>query len=263
MPLFLSVSSSQSTNPGSNQSTVNVSVVVSWNYGSYFFGQTAWADANVGGSVVRNNFSSINYPNPTQNGSVVVASHSVTYTHDTNGYRGAVGTAGAFYDSYYNRTLSASGETYGAIDYVLLPGTPGSVTATAVGPVITVVSSEASTPGPTITAYNVSYASSSNGGVSWGAWSAETAMVLATRTKVFDSLAPGLTYKFRVRAVNGDGASGYRESSPVFVAAGGKRWTGSNWALTVAAAKRWNGSSFVSLTTAKRFNSDGSWVNLS
>jgi hypothetical protein len=76
------------------------------------------------------------------------------------------------------------------------------------------------------------------------------------------TLTPGQTYQFRARAENTDGFGPYVESGTLFLTAGGKRWTGDNWALTVAQAKRFNGTSWIDLTTAKRYNGTA-WINLS
>lgn len=255
---YISVTSSQSTNEAGNQSTVSVNMTL-YSNGWSFDGWTTGYGLRIGdqwwtGTWIRTLYN----PNSASIGV------SRTYTHDANGYRGDVSTE-AYFDGtgpYMPDYLSAGGGSYGAIDYVRLPGAPSSVTAVAVGSVITVTSGEASTPGPTITAYKVSYASSTNGGSTWSSWSSESNMT--SRVYTYSSLTPGLTYKFRVRATNGDGDGPFTESNTLFLTAGGKRYTGTNWALTVAAAKRFNGSAWVSLATAKRYDDvTKTWVTLS
>lgn len=110
--------------------------------------------------------------------------------------------------------------------------------------------------------YYLSYRSSSDGGSTWGSWSAESNTTNLTYT--YGGLTPGLTYQLRIRAYNGfDNYSAYAANQPtVFLTAGGKRWNGTNWVLTAAQAKRWTGSAWITLTTAKRFDGTN-WVNLS
>ena len=256
---YISVTSSQSTNEAGNQSTVTVSMTL-YSNGWSFDGWTTGYGLRIGdqwwtGTWIRTLYS----PNS------VNINTSRTYTHDANGYRGEVSTE-AYFDGngpYMPDYLSAGGGSYGAIDYVRLPGAPSSATAVAVGPIITVSCGEASTPGPTITAYKVSYASSSNGGATWSDWSV-TEQTMTSRSYTYSSLTPGLTYKFRVRAQNGDGYGPYVESNTVFAAAGGKRRTEADWALTVGAAKRYTGSAFTPLTILKRYDDvSDTWVNLS
>lgn len=269
MAWSLSIGTSESQNPAANQSTVSATLYLNWSSGEAFANYAQEWYINIGGNVVGGSApSSVNYKSTypywvSLTGSVAVGSHSVTFTHNTNGERGAVGTSGSFDGDggFGPGDLSVTGTTYGAINYTRLPGAPSSVTAVSVGPVITVTSGEASTPGPTITAYKVSYASSTNGGATWSGWSGETNM--NNRVYSYNSLTPGLTYKFRVRVTNADGDGPFTESNTLFLTAGGKRYTGTNWALTAAAAKRFNGTSFVSLTTAKRYTDAGTWVNLS
>lgn len=260
MAYGISFSTSQSENPGANQSTVNGALYLTWNNRDSYSGFTFNCSINIGGNVRVVQMPTSFFPS-TQTGSLLVNTHSVTFNHDANGFRGAVGTSGniAGPGGFAPGNLTAVGPTYSAIDYVRLPSAPSSVSAVATGPTVVVTSGEASTPGPTITGYFVSFASSSNGGATFGAWSTESTMTSRAFTY---TLTPGLTYKFRVRAQNGDGFGPYRESASLFLAAGGKRFTGTDWALTVTAAKRWNGTAWVDLTTARRFDG-ANWVNLS
>lgn len=257
MAYWLTIGTSQSENPGGNNSTVYATLYLNSNNGTSWYGTTIGGNINIGGNV--SYFSRSSGGSASGSWSAAIHSHAVTFGHDVNGYRGAVGISGAFGPGSNVPSLSVSGGTYGAIDYVRVPTAPASVTAVATGPTVVVTSSEAGTPGPAITAYKVSYRASTNGGATWGAWSSESDMTSRAYTY---TLTPGQTYQFRVRAQNSDGYSGYTESGTVFLTAGGKRFTGTNWALTVAAAKRFNGTSWVDLTIAKRFDGT-SWVNLS
>jgi hypothetical protein len=83
----------------------------------------------------------------------------------------------------------------------------------------------------------------------------------ASRQYSYIGIDGGKTYKFRVRAVNSDGAGAWRESGSIFVPAGGKRWTGSAWEPT-AVARRWTGSAWTDLSVAKRWNGSA-WIDLS
>ena len=144
-------------------------------------------------------------------------------------------------------------------------GTPASMTATYTPGVGVGVSWAASTSYITPVTYYHSYRSSTDGGVNYGSWSSETSTTSLSAN--YNSLTPGLTYQFRVKAYNGqDNYSGYRESNTVFLTAGGKRYFGPNeitdWALTAAQAKRWTGSAWTSLGNLKRWDGS-SWVNLS
>jgi hypothetical protein len=118
------------------------------------------------------------------------------------------------------------------------------------------------------------------GGIN-GAWSTPVKMSDQTnRVHTYSSLTPAIFYKFRVYAANSITLSSNNSTqlyyphnnstytanfatttTGYFLAAGGRRWTGSEWVPT-ATAKRWNGTEWVAFTTAKRW--DGSnWVNLS
>lgn len=267
MAWSLSVGAAESQNPSGNTSYVSATAYLSWSSWESFanFDQEVYITIGGNGSGAIAIPRQVNYPNAVRSGTIAIGSHGVTFTHDVNGYRGAVGTSASLDGDggYGPPDLSAGGPTFGAIDYVRLPSAPSSATAVAVGPIITVTCGEASTPGPTIDAYKVSYASSSNGGATWSSWS-ETEQTMTSRSYTYSSLTPGFTYKFRVRAHNGDGDGPYVESNTVFAAAGGKRRTSTDWALTVGAAKRYTGSAWTPLTTLKRYDDvTDTWVSLS
>lgn len=136
-----------------------------------------------------------------------------------------------------------------------IPGRPPTVTtSTPVGLKAFVYAGQS--VGPDITQYYVS--ASQNGGASW---ETEIAMGL-DREYQYSGLSGGKNYLFRVRSRNASGYSAYTIlSEPVFVPAGGRRWTGeqfvptatvkrrtdSGWE-TVTIAKRWTGTSWEVLT---------------
>lgn len=196
-------------------------------------------------------------------GNHLVGTQDVTVTHAANGSlscgfaisssTSGWGTASA------SGTISSPGEI---TDFNFAPGAPASCTAVVTGNSITVTSgiSTAYPIGGTVS-YYVSYASSSDGGSTFGSWSSNSLM--SSRAYTYSSLTLGLTYKFRVFATNtaGDGNSGYTGSGNYFLASGGKRWNGSSWVRTVTASKRWNGSAWVDMTIFKRWNGTA-WVDL-
>ena len=114
-----------------------------------------------------------------------------------------------------------------------------------------------------------------------GAWSPAVKMEnQASRKHKYTSLTPAIFYKFRTYAANSvqfdrnnttqlyypHNNSSYTANfatttTGYFLAAGGRRWTGSEWTPT-ATAKRWDGQNWQAFTTAKRWNGN-SWENLS
>jgi hypothetical protein len=114
-----------------------------------------------------------------------------------------------------------------------------------------------------------------------GAWSTPVKVSDQTaRTHTFASLTPAIFYKFRTYAANSviyardattqlyypHNSSTYTASfatttTGYFLAAGGRRWTGTEWVPT-ATAKRWDGNDWTALTIARRWDGNN-WVNLS
>jgi hypothetical protein len=129
--------------------------------------------------------------------------------------------------------------------------------------------------------YYLQYQTSTTLDGTYGAWSTPVKMSDQTnRRHTLQALTPALFYKFRVYAANtviyasnGSEQLYYPHNDlsytanfatteiGYFLAAGGRRWTGTSWEPT-AIAKRWDGNSWVAFTIAKRWDGN-SWVNLS
>lgn len=261
MAWSLSASSSQTTNVGANTSTVYVNVIAYWTFGSSFINTgPARLDVNIGGNIQTAYFSTIN-GSQTSTGSQDLGTYSWTFTHDANGYRGAVGTSGRLYNIPFGspNDMTADGGTQPALDYDRRPATPSSVTSVLnANKSITVTSNAVSSPAGTPT-YYVAY--SSNAGSYWSGYTTIPSNSNAY-TYAFGSLPLGKSYRFRMYASNSDGNGGvFTQSTDLFLPAGGKRWTGSAWQATTL-GRRWNGSAWVDLATAKRWNGSA-WVDLS
>lgn len=252
---YLGANSWQTTNAAGNQTTVYCTITLysnNWSYDGYTVSHRVWIGGqNYDGDGPRTLYS----PNTWS------ATYSRTFNHDANGYRGAVGCSAELWGSgpYMPGYLSADGGTQGAVDFDRRPATPGAPSVTVNSDkTISLSWSAVSSPASTAT-YYIQYASATGGG-GYGSWSSE---VSTTSTSyVYSGLARGVTYKFRLRAANSDGTTGYgAESGANFLPAGGKIYESGAWRLT-AFGKKFNGTSWVDLTTAKKF--DGStWVDLS
>lgn len=261
MAYWLSIATSEGYNAANNTSTVYVDLYLNSNNGTSWWGTTVSGYINIGGNT--SGFSRTSGGSASGSWSALIHSYSVTFTHDANGYRGAVGTAGYFGPGSNVPSLSVGGTTYGAVDYDRKPAAP-----TAVGTVVnadksvTVTSNAVSSPAGAAT-YYVSYSSSVDNST-WSAWSSYTTIPSNSRSYTYSvgSLTFGLYYKFRMYASNSDGSSAaFEQTTGTLLPAGGKRYDGSAWA-TSTTAKRFDGSNWVQITTAKKY--DGSnWVNLS
>jgi hypothetical protein len=189
---------------------------------------------------------------------------SRTFTHDANGYRGAVGTSCSYsIPSPVNYNNSVGGTTYGAIDYDRKPAAPSTVTPSLnADKSITVESNAVSSPAGTPT-YYVGWSSSADLGATWGDWSAYTTIPSNGRsyTYVLGTLQAGLTYRFRMYASNTDGSSAATISTlTVFLPAGAKRFDGTEWKQGTI-ANIFTATGWKPITTAKRFDGTN-WVNL-
>lgn len=132
------------------------------------------------------------------------------------------------------------------IEWSTVPSRPVSIAVSRDGRDVT-VSRGASTDngGQSITNYGYQY--STNGGVTWSAEAVDGA------SHTFENLPPGLTYVFRVYAINVRGRSESRQSSSVFIPAGFTRWDGSQEVPT-STLVRWDGSQEVPITTLVRWD---------
>lgn len=158
---------------------------------------------------------------------------------------------------YYIQTRAYSSEGWGAWSpsafIAGVPSAPASISFTREARNVTVsVGSSASSNGATITSYSVQY----NDGSGWSSPTTATYGSVA-----YANLPAAKTYTFRAYATNSTGSSGYTESASVYIAAGGKRWTGSAFTAT-ATAKRWDGTAWVDITSAKRWTGSA-WTDLS
>lgn len=208
MAWSISMSTSESYNPGANQSTVYATLYLNWSSWDSYANYDVEGYLNIGGNVAGAAAPrAVNYPNGSQSGSVGILSHSVTFNHDANGYRGAVGTSGSFDGDggYSPGDLSVGGTTYGAVDYDRKPGACSSVSASRSGTSYTVYAGSASSPAGTPT-YYVQY--SENGG-SYG-----NQRTMSGQAYTYTGLTNGVTYRFRVWAANSDGTGPAIDSGP-------------------------------------------------
>lgn len=255
--------SEQSTSISSNTSTVSWSITMvqtgSWN--SYNSSGPSWS-VNIDGQTWSGNFTYdfANYDSLTIATGVTTDPGKSAIGHNADGSKTI--TVSSSVNAGYPPGSASTSNSFALTNFDFTAGNPTSFGANYVAGTGVICTWAASVSYKTPVTYYLSYRSSSDGGATWGGWSGESTTTNLTYT--YTGLTPGLTYQFRIRAYNGyDNYSGYAAEYPtVFLTAGGKRYTGSNWALTAAQAKRWSGSSWVTLTTAKRFDGNG-WVNLS
>jgi len=257
-----------STDPAANTSYIRVRAYLNASY-QYFSDWTGAGSLQVNGTVVQ--YYGGKYYMSGTNTSILIGDWSGTVGHQNADGTGTVYVYSDFSipgGPSYGPNSPSAGYTFGLSNLDRSAGTPASCSATVSGGVFT-VSIGAATSYITPFNYYTSYASSSDGGATYGTWSSDSSAIPSTTSPLqttYSGLTPGLTYKFRVRAYNGvDNYSAYRESSPVFLTAGGKRRTSVNtWVLTATAAKRRNAgnTAFGNLTTAKRFDGTN-WQNLS
>jgi hypothetical protein len=257
MTYFLTMSMSSVGNDAGNYSTIYFNIYLNSTNGqsySNYNGMTVnWNIGGIGGGVAAPSAASCAggaTPN-VGNGSYVIY-------HNSTGYLGTVNGSSVFNGSggFAPGTIPASAST-GTTDFLRPPLTPSSCSAVVTGNSVNVTAGTA-TSYINPTNYYVSYASSTNGGSTFSSYSAESTMSSLQYT--YSSLTLGLTYRFRVRATNPEGTSGYATSGNYFLVAGGKRWNGSGWVRTLTATKRWDGSAWVNMTIFKRWDGTA-WVD--
>jgi hypothetical protein len=264
----LSLATSQSTNPAANSSTVSGTLFLTWSNANRYSGFTTSGNINIGGN-------NLPFTGPTsggstaQNGSQVLASHSVPFGHNTNtGTRGAVGTSANFDASGTNtiapQNLSTTGTTFGALDYDRSPTTPtlGTITRNSTG--------------TQITTFNFSVGVNNNGTAVTSTYqyssSPTFASVTGSSTTLPLNLASATTgYYFRISSTNGDGTkvsaiSTIRPGVPTAPAALNYVKTGRNVTLTATASSSAGGGTISSYSVQFRTSSDGgtswgSWGN--
>lgn len=240
--------------------TTNTSVVRQDTYMDFYQSGSTYTDNTIFMQIngVGTNNGTANYYSGVNGTVTYISTQDVTVTHDANGSK-TVGFGASDTTNFFG-SASTSG-SLALTDFNYAPGTPASCAAVVTG-LSAVVTSGASTSyaiAGTVS-YYVQNSSSSDGGVTWGAWS--TAVIMTAKQYTY-TLTGGLTYRFRVYATNtaGDGNSGYKVSSNYFLSSGGKVYRSGAWVRTAVAAKRWNGTAWVDLTIAKRFDGTA-WVNL-
>lgn len=257
MASSVSASSSQTTtDAATNTSAVYGSGSVTITVGN-FYGLQSWGRVWIGGQ----NYD-IAGPTSMSQGASWSWSAGRGYTHDANGYRGDVGVSVEFWvDGTSYHAGSAGAATQGAVDYDRKPSAPSTVTPVANADKTITVTSNAVTSYASTPTYYVQWAASDNNST-WGSWSSDITIASNARTYTFGvgSLTFGKYYKFRMKASNSDGTSAYTESASVFLAASGKRYTGSAWANNTT-GMIYNGSAWVPITTAKRYNGT-TWVQI-
>lgn len=161
-------------------------------------------------------------------------------------------------------TLSSDGYTWngaltGYFTWATVATMPTGISPVRTGRDVTVTIAGSSSNGDSsISSYQVQHRSRNIGGA-WSAWGGT--QTVAGSTTTYTNLTAGKEYQFRTFANNGVGSSQARESSVVFIPAGGKRNVGGTYQVATI-ARRKSGGSWVDLTTAKRRES-GAYVNLS
>lgn len=187
----------------------------------------------------------------------VYNSGSFTVGHNTDG-SGSYNFSGSASMSGWGSASTGTG-TLTLTNITRLPTAPSSVTAVINADKSITVTSGTGTSYGSGANYYVQYAYSSNGGGSYSGWTGTQTM--SSRVYTYSGLTRGLTYKFQCWIQDSEGTGSATASSGYFLAAGGKRWTGSAWTPTTI-GRRWNGSAWVDLTVAKRWNGSA-WVDLS
>lgn len=148
---------------------------------------------------------------------LVVAGFDTWVGHDANGYLGSIGFSASASTGGWG-SAGASGGLGGFSDYDRKPSSPASCTATLNSDKsITVTAGNVTSLAGTPTFY-VQYASSTDGGATYGAWTAQNTM--SSQAFTYSGLTPGIYYKFRVWASNSDGTGPTTESTGLLLPSG-------------------------------------------
>lgn len=264
MAYSLSLATYESQDPGNNQSTVTAVLYLrAWNGGgnyAYWNYNTSWSITIAGNtasgagprSINTNSSGGVNSTDST----VEVARHSVTFTHDANGYRGAVYSSAGFDGSggYSPGHLDATGGAFGAIDYTRLPYAPSVPAFSSRDRSSIVMTTSAGVPGnaPGVSYYNWQY---STDAANWSGIGGQTGATLS-----WTGAVPTTQYYFRSQAVSTEGGGPWSSASAIVTAAPsqpnspGISRTGTSVNLTFNAPAT-NGSSLSSYTLQRATDS--------
>jgi hypothetical protein len=202
-------------------------------------------------------------------GSAPITAYQFIWSNDNSNWNGPVGMSGnatSFAATttapYYlqTRAISNGGLAWGIGSYsgssfvAGVPSSPSSISVSTSGRSATVNVGSSSTDGGASPTYWVRY--SANGGAYSSAVQATGSPLSAT----FNNLAPNTNYTFQTYATNSTGSSTTTTASSVYIAAGGKRFDGTNW-VSPSAVRRWDGGTWVDISISKRW-SGTAWVDL-
>lgn len=241
------------SDPGNNRSLVRADVYID------FSGGSATSYNNTVNLNVNGNTGSWNIGTQSYSGAgarLVVAGFDTWVGHDANGYLGGIGFSVSASTGGWG-SAGASGGLGGFNDYDRKPSAPGSCTAFLNSDKsVTVNAGSVSSPAGTPTFY-VQYASSTDGGATYGAWTAQNTM--SSQAFTYTGLTFGRHYKFRVWASNSDGSSAFTESAALFIPVGVKAKVNNVFVNSTSLKAKENGV-MVDKRTLKVKTAAG-WVN--
>jgi len=223
MSYAISLSTYESQDAANNQSTVtSVLYFRAWNGGgnyAYWNYNTSFSITIGGNTAYGSGPRSVNTNgsggvNSTDSGWFEIGRHSVTFTHDGSGNRGAVGTSAGFDGSggYSPGHLDATGATMGAINYNRVPYTPSTPTLVSRDRNSISMTTSAGVPSgaPGVSYYNWQY---STDGSNWGG------IALYGGTITWPDADKNTQYYFRSQAVSTEGGGNWSAASSLISAA--------------------------------------------